>query len=191
MFEDHKHNVPRGRSKVAIYINIIFNYFRSWYTFHIICPRIKYKGFVRVGKHTVFNKGFFIEIGKNVQFGPYCHVAADVRLGDNILMGGHVYFVGKCDHIFDVPGQLIWDGDRQNCGTTIIEDDVWIGYNSIILSGVHIGRGSIVAAGSVVTKDVPSCEIWGGNPARKLRDRFDNVDKKKQHLEYLQLLFEK
>ena len=67
-------------------------------------------------------------------------------------------------------------------GITIIEDDVWIGTAAIIMSGVTIGRGSIVAAGSVVTKDIPSCEIWGGVPARKIRDRFETEEEKKYHI---------
>lgn len=53
----------------------------------------------------------------------------------------------------------------------IIEDDVWIGANAIVLPGVRIGRGSIVAAGSVVTRDVGQFTIVGGNPARLIRHR--------------------
>lgn len=55
---------------------------------------------------------------------------------------------------------------------TIVDDDVWIGYGSTIMSGVKIGRGSIIAAGSVVTKDVLPYEIVGGNPAKKIAIRF-------------------
>jgi acetyltransferase-like isoleucine patch superfamily enzyme len=54
----------------------------------------------------------------------------------------------------------------------VVGDDVWIGYGAIILSGVTIGDGSIVASGSVVTKDVPPYVIVGGNPARKITERF-------------------
>ena len=80
------------------------------------------------------------------------------------------------------PGKTIWSGERGDNGITIIEDDVWIGTAAIIMSGVTIGRGSIVAAGSVVTKDIPSCEIWGGVPARKIRDRFETEEEKKYHI---------
>lgn len=51
----------------------------------------------------------------------------------------------------------------------VIEDDVWIGFGVLILKGVHIGRGAIVGAGSVVTKDVPACCVVGGNPAKVLK----------------------
>ena len=58
-------------------------------------------------------------------------------------------------------------------GDIIIDDDAWIGYGSLILSGVHIGQGAIVAAGSVVSKDVPAYAIVGGNPARVIKMRFE------------------
>ena len=53
----------------------------------------------------------------------------------------------------------------------VIEDEVWIGANSVILQGVTVGYGSVVAAGAVVTKDIPKMEIWGGVPAKKIKDR--------------------
>ena len=56
----------------------------------------------------------------------------------------------------------------------IIEDEVWIGANVIVLRGVRIGTGAIIAAGAVVNKDVPSFEIWGGVPAKFLKKRIIN-----------------
>jgi acetyltransferase-like isoleucine patch superfamily enzyme len=53
----------------------------------------------------------------------------------------------------------------------VIEDEVWVGANVVVLRGVRIGRGAVIAAGAVVTRDVPSMEIWGGVPARHLRAR--------------------
>ena len=97
-------------------------------------------------------------------------------------MAGRVCFVGKHDHTFNIPGQLIWNGCRGDNGTTIVEDDVWIGHRATIVGPVKIGAGSIVAAGSLVTKDIPSCEIWGGVPAKKISDRFKNDEDKQKHL---------
>ena len=67
------------------------------------------------------------------------------------------------------------ENDLYSKGEIIIEEDVWIGSNSVILSGVKIGRGSIVGAGSVVTKDIPAYSIVGGNPAKVIKMRFDDL----------------
>ena len=101
-------------------------------------------------------------------------------------MASRVIFTGKHDRGFDVPCQTIWNGERGVVQRTIVEDDVWIGHGAIILAGVRIGKGSIVAAGSVVTKDIPPCEIWGGNPANKIKDRFDSEEAKNKHIEWLE-----
>ena len=59
-------------------------------------------------------------------------------------------------------------------GDTVIQNDVWIGYNSLIMPGIKIGNGSIIASNSVVVKDVEPYSIVGGNPAKLIRKRFDN-----------------
>ena len=60
-------------------------------------------------------------------------------------------------------------------GDIVIDNDVWIGYEAVIMAGVHIGNGAIIAARAVVTKDVPPYTIVGGVPARLIRKRFDEV----------------
>ena len=67
-----------------------------------------------------------------------------------------------------------------------IGDNCWIGGGAIILPGVKIGKNSIIGSGAVVTKDIPECEIWGGVPARKIKNRFRSEEEKNIHLEYLQ-----
>lgn len=76
-------------------------------------------------------------------------------------------------------------------GDIVVEDDAWIGYGSTILSGVRIGQGAVVAAGSVVTKDVPPYAIVGGNPAKIIKYRFSEelIDKLKQ-IDYTKLTYE-
>lgn len=59
-------------------------------------------------------------------------------------------------------------------GNTVIGNDVWIGYNAIIMPGVNVGDGAIIASGSVVTKDVEAYSVVGGNPAKLIRKRFDD-----------------
>lgn len=132
-----------------------------------------------------FAKGMDIQIGNNVQFGSYCDITTSTHFGNNILLAGSVSIVGRKDHMFDIPQKTIWEGKRGNNELTIIEDDVWVGTRSVIMSGVTIGRGSIVAAGSVVTKDVPACMIVGGNPAKVLKPRFSSEKDMKKHLLWL------
>ena len=62
-----------------------------------------------------------------------------------------------------------WD----NKGDIVVGNDVWIGYEAVIMAGVHIGDGAVIAARAVVTKDVPPYTIVGGTPAREIRKRFD------------------
>lgn len=62
--------------------------------------------------------------------------------------------------------------DAQSKGTTVVEDEVWIGLDALILSGVRIGKGAIVGARSVVTRDVPPYAIVGGNSAKVIKYRF-------------------
>jgi chloramphenicol O-acetyltransferase type B len=178
-------NIPPGAGKIEYRLRHALNRLRSWYLFNIRYSWVKYEGFVRVMSHTSFAR-MQIHLGHNVQFGDYCNVASNVRIGDNVLLAARVCFVGRRDHDFSVPGQFIWDGSRLDDITTVVEDDVWIGHGCTILSGVTIGRGAIVAAGSVVSRNIPPCEIWGGAPAKKIKDRFPKYEEQRAHLEFLE-----
>lgn len=178
------HNMPAGSSKTNFMIRYYLNILRTWVYFKWKYPWVKYKGFVRIMKGTSFAR-MRIEIGDNVQFGHYCNVASNVNFGNKILIASKVSFVGRNDHITNIPEQFIWDSGRGENGVTTVEDDVWIGINSTILSGVTIGCGSIVAAGSLVNKNIPPCEIWGGVPIKKIKDRFDTEELKQAHLQFL------
>lgn len=177
------YNMPAGGGKLSFVLRYALNIIRTWYYFHIRYPWVKYDGFVRVMPHCHIIKRR-IELGRNVQFGRGTWVISDVIIGNDVLIAGNVVFAGKNDHQFDISGCTMWDAPRGADSPTIVGNDVWIGTNSIIVGGVKIGNGSIVAAGSVVTKDIPPCEIWGGNPAKRIRDRF-SVEEKSNHLNYL------
>jgi len=101
-----------------------------------------------------------------------CILNTNVELGRYVMLGPRVAIVGG-DHVFDVPGVPTVFSGRGTIGKTKIEDDVWLGYGVIVMSGIRVGRGAIVAAGSVVTKDIPPYEIHAGVPNKKIRDRFD------------------
>jgi acetyltransferase-like isoleucine patch superfamily enzyme len=103
--------------------------------------------------------------------GDQCQINPHVTIGKYVLVAPQVAIVGG-DHRYDIPGMPIIFSGRDETKDTLLEDDCWIGFRSIVMCGVTIGRGAIIAAGSVVTKDVPPFEIYGGTPARKLRDRF-------------------
>ena len=178
-------NIRKGDRRLTTIVRRAANNIRTWYKFNIRFPWVRYNGFVRVMPHVTFAKGMDIQIGNNVQFGPYCDITTDTHFGNNILLASSVSIVGRRDHTFEKPMKTIWDGERGHNGLTVIEDDVWIGTHSIIMSGVTVGKGSIVAAGSVVTKDVPPCMIVGGNPARVLKPRFISEHDIIKHREWL------
>lgn len=124
-------------------------------------------------------------IGDNFYIGKDSQIECDAIIGNNVIFGNKVGIVGKYDHHFQklgVPIRLAprirdtnynWKGLQL---ITTIEDDVWVGYGSIIMQGVNLGKGGIIAAGSVVTKDTEPYFIYGGNPARKLRPRFESEE---------------
>ncbi len=149
---------------------------------------------ISIGKNSTFGRGTIfwapnkMTIGNNVYIGKYCTLEADIQLGNNVLIGNNVGLIGKYDHDYSKVGvnmkdaDWIGDSDYAFKGKNlkiVIEDDVWIGYGAIVFTGVTIHRGSIVAAGSVVTHDVESYTIVGGNPARVIGNRFSDEDRKK------------
>lgn len=184
-------NYRNGDGKIIHRLRLALNEVRTYFKFHFIFPWVKYRGFVRVMKGTTFAKGMDIQVGDKVQFGQYCDIATNVHFGNNILLATGVCIVGRRDHSFDEAGKTIWQGRRGKNGITIIEDDVWIGSRVVILSGITIGCGSIVAAGATVTKDIPPCEIWGGNPAHFIKNRFNTEEEKQKHLNFLKSINKK
>lgn len=125
-------------------------------------------------------------IARDIEAGAYsfvsteCRIGPRVRLGRYVMIGPRVLIVGQ-DHRFDCPGVPMTFSGRPDLKTTTLEDDSWVGAGSILMSGVTIGRGAIVAAGAVVTKDIPALEIWGGVPACLIRRRFGDPKDEARH----------
>jgi virginiamycin A acetyltransferase len=115
-------------------------------------------------------------IGDKLIIGKFCAIARGVKFimnGANHKMSGFstfpfFIFGGGWEAATPAPGELPFKGN------TVIGNDVWIGYDALILPGVNIGDGSIIAARSVVSRNVPPYSIVGGNPASVKRQRFDD-----------------
>ena len=117
----------------------------------------------------------YFRLGAFSYIGPMASIAPGVSAGNYVMFGPRVVIIGK-DHRFDKPGcPMIFSG-RPHAARTIIENDVWVGANATIIAGVHVGRGAIVAAGAVVTTDVPSYSIVAGVPAKVIRTRFTDAE---------------
>jgi acetyltransferase-like isoleucine patch superfamily enzyme len=116
-----------------------------------------------------------IYVGNDVYIGPNVLMLADlnaeIHIGDQVMFGPQVKLIAN-DHRIDAPDRPIKYSGYSDVTGIWIGNDVWIGTGAIVLKGVRIGHGSVIGAGAVVTKDVGSSEVWGGNPARKLKDRF-------------------
>ena len=159
-----------------------------------------------IGSNFHSGRGIFLwaknelNIGDNFYIGKYSIIECDAKIGDNVIFANRVSLIGRYDHNYQqigVPTRLAsqirdrdynWKGSNQKI---IVEDDVWIGLGSIVLSGVTIGKGSIIAAGSVVTKDVEPFTIYGGNPAKKIKNRFDSSEDLKEHIRLYELNYVK
>lgn len=187
---DFDRNAVPGRGKFMTSIRWMANSLRSFWILRIKHPWIKHYGFNRIPYSTrIWSPHKDVTIGNRVQFGPHCRIQCDIEFGNSVLIASNVAFVGKDDHITSLPGKTIWDSGRGDLHKTFVGNDVWIGHGVVILAGVKIGDGAIVAAGSIVTKDVAPCTIVGGNPARFIKNRFLSDEDKQKHLLYLMDLF--
>lgn len=147
-------------------------------------------------------KAQFADCGKNVHVGHYCDfIPSHIHCGHDIHIGAHASFIASIAHIYignyvmfgphvtirggdhriDLIGKHIIEVSEkeklsENDKDVIIEEGVWVGCNVTILKGVKIGKGSVIAAGAVVTNDVPPYSIVGGVPARIIKYRFSPED---------------
>lgn len=182
-------NVTVGRSRLVHRLRGVANWMRSFVRFGIRQRWIKTSGMTRVHSTVHLNApNKKMSFGHHVQLGPHCHVSADIHFGNYVLCAAYVSFIGRNEHSYCYPGMTVWDSPRGHDEPTIIGNDVWIGHGAIIMGGVRIGDGAVVAAGAVVTKDVPPMSIVGGNPARVIKQRFGSEEEAVRHRELIEAL---
>jgi acetyltransferase-like isoleucine patch superfamily enzyme len=129
-----------------------------------------------------------ISIGKNCFIGEFNVIRGQggVTIGDGVYTGPMVQIVAV-NHVYADPNRPIREQGITARGITI-EDDVWLGANVVVVDGVTVGRGSIIGAGSVVTKDIPPYSIAVGSPAKPVKSRHDS---KKTSIEEAEVFFGK
>ncbi|MBE9599527.1 DapH/DapD/GlmU-related protein [Pedobacter sp. MC2016-24] len=173
-------------NRIIVYVKIIRNLYLS---------RVKWRNYqigdeFHAGARVRIWAKHKIVIGNKFYIGRDSLIETDCVIGDYVILGNKVGIVGKYDHHFQqigIPIRVAMSIRDENYNwkgldlVTTIRDDVWIGYGSTVMQGVTIGEGAIIAAGSVVTKDVDSYSIYGGNPAKKIRDRFESKEDLEAH----------
>ncbi|OSZ80902.1 hypothetical protein CAP36_06585 [Chitinophagaceae bacterium IBVUCB2] len=135
------------------------------------------------GNLLIYGFGGRIEIGNKVFIGHSSQIwsASSIKIGNGVLISHNVNIIDNNSHPLDhLERRKDWENLRE-LGLLnekqfdilekpiIIEDDVWIGFNATIMKGVRIGRGAIIGAGTIITKDVPDFAIMAGNPAKIIK----------------------
>ena len=129
-----------------------------------VAPHAVIQGNVRLGRRCSVQT-FSMLIGYGTRDDP----AGQIDIGDCVRIAPHVMMIAS-DHVFDDPDRPITDQGSRRAPITI-GDDVWIAGRVNITAGVTIGRGSVIAAGAVVTRDVPPYSVAAGVPARVIKSR--------------------
>lgn len=125
---------------------------------------------INIEKGAYFGNGSQIEIGDNSGIGVNCEVVGPVKIGNDVMMGPEVIILTSRHKFDDISIPMRLQGYKEPA-VVKIDDDVWIGTRAIIMPGVHIGKGAIIGANAIVTKDVPAYAIVGGNPAKIIKYR--------------------
>jgi acetyltransferase-like isoleucine patch superfamily enzyme len=131
---------------------------------------------VYIYRDTILETGFggSIVVRDDASIHPRCQInafVADIEIGKGVMIAPNCALYSYNHGI--LPEEIIRNQPLESKGPIVIEEEVWIGVNATILSGVHIGKGAVIAAGAVVMHDVPEGAIVGGNPARIIKNRND------------------
>ncbi len=134
---------------------------------------------VTIGKHAIIRPtnayggaiGEGLRIGNNSSIGPFAYIGCSgfIDIGDNVIMGPRVGIFAENHHFDNLKIPIREQGVKRSF--VKINDDCWIASNVVILAGVTIGRGCVIASGSVVTKDIPPFSVVAGIPAKVVKSR--------------------
>ncbi len=166
--------------------------------YYSLVKHLRVQGHVKIGKRFQILQGSIVNapngltIGNDTYIGRNCSIICDGCIGNFVLISDSVGIVGKYDHDLKEIGTPIryakWVGDEDyslspsKLGISI-EDDVWIGFGAIILSGIKIGKGAVIGAGSLVLNDVAPYSIVVGSPAKEVSKRFSDLKQIAEHEE--------
>lgn len=177
----------------SVPVYLVRRFFRKLNRWYAVRDGVVTSGDLHIGPGTTLWAPRRLEIGSNVYIGKRCTIEVDGSIGSGSMIANNVGLVGRHDHDYRAIGLTIrdapWVGDadffeNHDASPLHIGSDVWIGFGAIVLSGISIGRGAVVAAGSVVTDDVEPYAIVAGVPARQIGRRF-NDDQIAQHEQLL------
>lgn len=139
----------------------------------------RYGGKIKIGNQTkIFDGVLILSDGGSVEIGNRCHIhpysiiygtESGTRIGSHVLIAGHCMIIPAKHNINDKSELIKYQGISSK-GINV-EDDVWISHGCTIPNGVTVGKGAVIAAGSVVCKSVPPYSVWGGVPAKYIKDR--------------------
>jgi len=128
---------------------------------------------LRIGLGTTILNPSVVSIGDDVYLGPGAYITSPsgIYIGNRAMFGPQVMLVGGDHDLFNTEVPLRFAPAPPKPPPIVIEDDAWIGARTTILKAVRIGRGAVIGACSVVTRDIPPWSIAAGNPCRVLRER--------------------
>lgn len=139
---------------------------------------------VSIGEDCILESDIFFkfdgiwEIGPAIKIENSCFIGANTEFNirKGIAIGKHCLIASGCkfiDHDHGLSPSALINSQLGKEAKIEISENVWLGVNVVVLKGVHIGTGAVVAAGAVVTKSIPSNEIWAGIPASRISTRFE------------------
>lgn len=187
--------IKNAREGISPYVDLSENsYYGEGFRVELRHPKTG-KKYLRIGEKCLVEAAFVFETEDGeIKVGHRCHIGGGqlisrsrIEIGDDVTIGWDITIYDHNSHSIDWEnrkndtiqeyedmiecGDIIKNKNWENVVTKpiIIRDKVWIGFGVTIMKGVTIGEGAIIAAKSVVTKDVPEWTMWGGNPARQIQ----------------------